>query len=301
MPPFLFANELEQYQGVTFRVDSGNGNDASDGSNWTFLAMNTVNATIARTVNGRGDRVYIAGLVTQPIVLDKSGVALVFMPGSSVDPGAGNTGILVTSGCLIYAPVVTNGRIGIHLNGVSNVTVKRAVVSGMEPNGGDAIAYFLDSSVTNFNNALVECMVIGDGDEYGFILNDEGLFHHLDYCIATGCLSGVKCLAGASGIGHRINRFGFAANTTQVEQVDAAHAYELMECYWSDNADTTGDGFGDTIPFPSSGFKESGRDKYPIGSIAGWMATMMTRSDDIHRILGLSGIRGLGGVGRVLP
>lgn len=299
MPPFLFANELEQYQGVTFRVDSGNGNDASDGSNWTFLAMNTVNAAIARTVSGRGDRVYIAGQVTQPIVLDKSGVALVFMPGSSVDPGVGNTGILVTAGCLIYAPAITSGRIGVHLDGVNNVTVRRGVVTGMEPDEEDAIAYLLDSGANNFNNAFVECMAIGDGDEYGWVLNDEGLFHHLDYCVAISCLSGIKCLAGASGVGHRINRFAFESNTTQIEQVDAAHAYELMECYWSDNADTTGDGFGDTIPFPSSGFKESGRDKYPIGGVAGWMATMMTRSDDIHRILGLSRMRDLGEAGKV--
>lgn len=82
-------------------------------------------------------------------------------------------------------------------------------------------------------------------------------------------------------------------------QVSPGHHWSIKECYSDQNPDNNGDGIGDIIPYPASGYDTIRCDIMPMGDTAALNARMLMRQDDIWRILGLSRMGDLGKAGKI--
>lgn len=282
----MYPQTIEQYQGVIFRVDTVSGDDSNTGSNWTDDALQTVNYALNLCVSERGDRIYIKGNALEQIVVNKNAVALVFL-GGYVDPGAGNIGIDIPAVfSFVLSAIVASGAIGIRINETQNATIQQALIYGLD---ADGIGIYLKPPTGLFpflawNNNILNAMVVGaNRDEIGYQLGDVGAIPHwLDRCIATEVGTGIHFLAGAPEgvLQNLITHFGFHNCAQDITRVDNNHHWYLAECYFSDNPDATGDGFGDIIPFPPNALHP---DYHPLGKLVGWRSEMMASKDDLAK------------------
>jgi len=106
--------------------------------------------------------------------------------------------------------------------------------------------------------------------------------------VATGALHGI----------HHMNLQGNPAGRDFI-QVSPGHHWSIKECYSDQNPDNNGDGIGDIIPYPASGYDTIRADINPLGDTAALHAQMLVRHDDIWRILGLAKLRDLGVTGKL--
>lgn len=286
--------------------------DGDDGNPGTYdEPIATFSEAEDRIEDGRGNVIYATGIFqnqTSSWTSQKTFWALVGsfqimakMSGWAIDiiaPSPLQASYMPYSGVMVIGAGIyidsTDVTGGIRIRNRAETIIGRCVVAAVV---GNIVLFSLETDESEYanlcgDNKLLYCKAFGydQAGNIGYRLYDNGDSpNELAFGFAA------KMGAGGAGIQiyntavdavhsiHHMNIYGCPSGRDFVQE-EAGHHWAISECCSDHNPDNDGDGVGDIIPFPASGYDEAMCDINPLGNTAILNARMIVRHDVIKEI-----------------